>query len=529
MAKTTPNKKPAPAVEATLVDKFVEQFIAARRVSTPLVGVSTPDPAATIQRLVEASHESVPAIAWDTCRGWLGLNERGTAAIEEVCGNDPDRVNSMTAPPSAMLIEAAPKLPGKTVLYMVNGHRYLADQSASGAGFVQAIWNLRDQYKEDIRTLVLLGPSLTLPGELTGDVLMLDEPLPDDAALGSIVCGMLENADVRCTDEVRTQAVNALRGLAAFPAEQATAMATTKGKGLDVASLWERKRKMVSQTPGLSVWQGGETLEDVGGCANVKRYIRAIANSRTPFNTVVFIDEGEKMFGGAGSDSSGVATRYLGKFLSYQQDANDRGSSGMLFLGPPGAAKSMVAKATGATFGVPTVALDLGGMMGSLVGQSEAQLDRALKVVDAVGGGRALFIMTCNKSVSLPPELKRRYKDGTFYFDLPDAEEQEAIWSIYMRKFDIPPNAQRPPCIGWTGAEIRQACYLAWNLNMALKDTSDFIVPVAVSAKVEIEALRDQANLAFLSASYSGLYTKPKRIADASAPGKRTLASDGEV
>ena len=512
--------------DPTPIDRFVAKFMAGRRVSTPLMAVETPDPAATVQRLIAASHEKVPAIVWDTCRGWTGINPPGMAAIEEVCGSDPERVNAMTAPPSQMLIECAPKLPERTVLYMVNAHRYLSDGSAAAAGFVQAIWNLRDEYKSDTRTLVLLGPSITLPAELASDVLALDEPLPDDAALGAVVCDILVNAGIECDAGTKAEAVNALRGLAAFPAEQATAMATTRANGLDVAELWDRKRKTISQTPGLSVWQGGETLDDVGGCDNVKKYIRAIANSRTPFNVVAFIDEGEKMFGGAGSDTSGVSTRFVGKMLTYQQEANDRGSSGMLFLGPPGAAKSMVAKATGATFGKPTISLDLGGMMGSLVGQSEAQLAQALKVIDAVGGGRALFIMTCNKAVSLPPELKRRYKDGTFYFDLPDAEEQEVIWTLYLKKFGIPANAQRPRCVAWTGAEIRQACYLSWNLGLALKDTADYIVPVAVSAKVEIEALRDQAHNAFLSASYAGLYTKPSARPEPSAPRSRKISEE---
>jgi hypothetical protein len=39
---------------------------------------------------------------------------------------------------------------------------------------------------------------------------------------------------------------------------------------LDTADLWERKRQIIEQTPGLSVWRGGETFEDIGGVENVK-------------------------------------------------------------------------------------------------------------------------------------------------------------------------------------------------------------------------------------------------------------------
>jgi len=52
--------------------------------------------------------------------------------------------------------------------------------------------------------------------------------------------------------------------LAAFPAEQALAMSLVSAK-LDTADLWERKRQIIEQTPGLSVWRGGETLKILAG------------------------------------------------------------------------------------------------------------------------------------------------------------------------------------------------------------------------------------------------------------------------
>jgi hypothetical protein len=41
-------------------------------------------------------------------------------------------------------------------------------------------------------------------------------------------------------------------------------------KGLDLEQLWERKRQVIEQVPGLSVWRGGETFDDIGGCENIK-------------------------------------------------------------------------------------------------------------------------------------------------------------------------------------------------------------------------------------------------------------------
>jgi len=71
----------------------------------------------------------------------------------------------------------------------------------------------------------------------------------------------------------------------------------------------------------------------------------------------VFLDEIEKAFAGTGTDPSGVKTELTGAILSWMQD---RGADGCLLIGPPGAAKSLVAKATGDTAGIPTIAFDRG-------------------------------------------------------------------------------------------------------------------------------------------------------------------------
>ena len=55
------------------------------------------------------------------------------------------------------------------------------------------------------------------------------------------------------------RAVDALIGLAAFPAEQVVAMSLSK-QGLDAEQLWERKRQIIEQAPGLKIWRGGRDL-----------------------------------------------------------------------------------------------------------------------------------------------------------------------------------------------------------------------------------------------------------------------------
>lgn len=180
----------------------------------------------------------------------------------------------------------------------------------------------------------------------------------------------------------------------------------------------------------------------------------------------------------------------------------------------PGAAKSAVAKAAGATAGIPTVAFDLSAMQSSLVGGSGERLRAALQVVDAISQGRSLWIGTCNSITSMPPELRRRFTLGTFFFDLP------SIWEIYLAKWNL--SGERPDDDGWTGAEIKECCRKAWRLKLTLRESAEYIVPVSRSAADQIEALRRQASGRFLSAAHSGVFAPEPRQA-AAGTGKRAF------
>ncbi len=393
---------------------LLDQFRAARRVSTPLVSVRTPDPAATmglIERGLNGSESAV--LLWDFARGLQWRNDAGLAACwYDLSGKDPgdplpesdddkrkfaNEFGLLTQNPFEALVMIV-RAPAKTITFFANAHRIIGDNPPVS----QAIWNLRDLYKANRRTLVLLSPDITLPAELQQDVLTLDEPLPDREHLAAIVKAIHKSAKIdEPKSEALTKAVDALSGVAAFPAEQAAAMSLTPN-GLDLNGLWDRKRQMIEATPGLSVNRSGETFDDIGGVENAKSFFRQVLAGAQPPRAVVFIDEIEKSFGGSGTDTSGVSQGFLGTMLSYMQD---QAANGSILIGPPGAAKSAVAKAVGNTTGIPTIAFDMNGMKGSLVGESERQLRQALKVVTAVSQGRTLFIATCNSIGYLPKKV----------------------------------------------------------------------------------------------------------------------------
>jgi hypothetical protein len=349
--------------------------------------------------------------------------------------------------------------------------------------------------------VLLAAPGATLPQELGQDVLILDEPLPSTSHLEQIVRETFNAANLGEPERpVINKAVDALIGLAAIPAEQALAISLVK-RLLDTEDLWERKRQIIEQTPGLSVWRGGETFEDIGGVENVKSFLRAVLRGVDPPRVVVFIDEIEKAFAGTGTDLSGVKTEMTGTILTCMQD---READGIVFVGPAGAAKSAAAKATGGTAGIPTIAFDLPPMESSLVGASTERLRTALQIIDAVSQGRMLFIATCNSIASLPPELRRRFTLGTFFFDLPTAEERETIWEIYLKKYNV--SGDLPNDEGWTGAEIKECCRKAHRLGITLTQAARYIVPVSRSAAEQIKALRQMASGKFISASTPGVY-----------------------
>ena len=481
--------------------QMIDRFRHARRACVPIIAINTPDPASTIRMVVANTEDPKEGgvavkIAWDIVGGLLALTEDSKAFVAQ----EAETVDPTQNDPVA-LCEVVRRLPRKSVVCMHLGHRWLGDPAV-----VQAIWNLRDLFKRDGRTLVLLCRSVQIPPELGDDVIVLEEPLPDATELAGIVRRLHEGVQLPLREEHLGDAVDALRGVSAFAAEQITAMSLRKS-GLDLGELWDRKKQQIEQCPALRVLDDpDESFASIGGCESIKSYLSRVLEGQGRPRAIVFLDEIEKMIAGTG-DTSGVSQDQLGVLLSYMQDQK---CSGMIFIGPPGAAKSAVAKAAGNSAGIPTIQLDLGAARGSLVGESEQRIRDALKVVTAVSAGSSLWIATCNSFGQLPPELRRRFTLGTFFFDLPTAEERRKIWEIYCRRyFDDAPVIRymdQPQDEGWTGAEIRQCCDIAWRLECGLVEAADYIVPVSRSAADSLRKLREQANGRFLSASHRGVY-----------------------
>jgi SpoVK/Ycf46/Vps4 family AAA+-type ATPase len=130
-----------------------------------------------------------------------------------------------------------------------------------------------------------------------------------------------------------------------------------------------------------------------------------------------------------------------------------------------------------------------------------------MKIIKAIAGDRALWIATANKLEAVPPELKRRFTKGIYFFDLPNKQEREDIWEMYLKKFELGEDRpDLPNDEGWTGANIYACCANAWEENCSLQDAAASIVPPTRSDPEGLKRLREMARGKFLSVNSPGVY-----------------------
>ena len=219
------------------MEEFTSAFQAARCVSTPLVAIRTADPASTTHFIIETLKQAgklPPVLGWDIVRGLYAIGRDSGEELARVLG---ERQAATIGPVDALYL--AQQLCEDGLLLYSNAHRFWNDP-----GVMQGIWDLRDSFKATGRMLVLLAaPGATLPQELGQDVLILDEPLPSTTHLEQIVRETFNAANLSEPEHpVIVKAVDALIGLAAFPAEQALAISLVKRQ-------LEHRRPLGAQAP----------------------------------------------------------------------------------------------------------------------------------------------------------------------------------------------------------------------------------------------------------------------------------------
>jgi len=465
---------------------------------TPLIGIYSADPADVVRTIVkvfqEAKRECV--ILWDCVRGGRLLSGKFTlGSLSEEIGSP------------AGILNKAIEFPPKTILIILGANSFLQEPMV-----VQSIWNLRDLYKKDGSALILIDCDIRLPSALKHDVIVIEHPYPGDDQLREKVISLDSKVasqrpdGKKLTEQEVDATVSLLRGMSLFEAEQCVATCLRKD-GIDLEFLGKLRIRALEQVPGIVVDRGKLTFDHIGGLEAIKKFsVRRFSGPRPP-RVIVRVEEIEKVMAGSMGDLSGVSQDALQVLLNNMQDNE---WEGLIAFGPPGSGKSLYSQALANTFNCLSLSLDLGACKGTLVGESEQRIRQAMAVIKAIGGKDVFFVATCNRTDTLPAELQRRFNRGVWFFDLPGKEERESIWKIQMDRYGI--TGSKPKDEGWSGANIRDCCDLAFSIGCSLEEAAEYIVASGIRFKRVVEQSREEANGVYLDASRGGVYTTTQGI-----------------
>jgi hypothetical protein len=392
------------------------------------------------------------------------------------------------------------------LLVLPNFHKFL-----NSPEIIQCLTHQLQTGKENRTFVVILSPVVQIPIELEHQFVVLEHALPDRRQIQKIAEGVGTSAGDLPEGPELERLLDAAVGLTRNESENAFSLSLVRHEKLVPETIWELKTSTLKKSGLLELHRGTEAFEQLGGLDALK----------------------------------GFCARALGA-----RQRNSRAQPrGILLLGVAGSGKSQFCKALGNQTGRPTLILDVGALMGSLVGQTESNCRRALAIVDAMapcilmldevekalsgvvssgqtdsGVSARLFgtfltwlsdhssdvfvVCTSNDISKLPPEFSRAERfDGVFFLDLPSTAEKAKIWEIYLQVYQLPAQ-DLPRTEDWTGAEIKSCCRLAALLDVSLIESAKQVVPVAVTAAESVERLRNWASGRCLSAAVPGLYQR---------------------
>jgi ATPase family protein associated with various cellular activities (AAA) len=408
---------------------------------------------------------------------------------------------------------------GASLLVLVNFHRFL-----NSPEIVQSLARQITVGKQNRTFIVVLAPVVQIPVELEKLFVCLEHELPTRAQLQEIATGIADKPGELPEGVALESLLDSAAGLTRYEAEGAFSLSIIRNGRLAPETIRDLKSQMLKKSGLMQLHRGGERFADLGGLEALKTF----------------------------------CLRALSPKPNLSPLARPRG---ILLLSPPGCGKSQFCKALGNEVGRPTIVLDIGSLMGSLVGQSEQNVRRALQIADAMApcliyadeidnalsgvasSGQTdsgvsarlfgtlltylndhesdvMFCASCNDISKLPPEFSRAERfDGVFFIDLPGQREKQTIWQMYLEKFGLNSKEQRPVDTDWTGAEIRACCRLSALLELPLLEAGKNIVPVAVTSAESVERLRNWASGRCLSADKPGIYRR-----DAQAESRRRVS-----
>lgn len=457
---------------------------------------------------------------WDALLGWRSY------------GDDPEakpKTVKMPDPVAAMKWIGDLDNDGKSSqngVFLVHWPHFYIDKAPA---IMQCIRHYcREFVTEPLRRLVLLVPEgAKLPKEIEHDMVQLDLDLPTREELRTIYESVIQSVSERFKgapfneDQVR-QIVDIGAGMTESEFEVAVSKAVVENKASFpsvplpdfVKGIAETKTAVVRKSDVLEL-MAAESMDNVAGLENLKQWL----NQRR---------------------------------RCFTQEARDFGvdmPKGMVAIGPPGTGKSLIAKATAGTLGLPLVKFDISKVFNSLVGESESRVRAALKQLEAIApcvvlvdevdkagvGGRGnndsgvsqrilgailtfqqenkdsiFWVMTANRPDSLPPELLRKGRMDEVWAVLPpNPVERLEVLKIHLRK-----RKQNPDTIegledavaaseGFVAAEVeaavKEAVTVAFNdgvtiTGQLIKKQLGQMKPISEAFKADFDAMHQWAS-----------------------------------
>lgn len=388
---------------------------------------------------------------------------------------------------------------------------------------VRALRDLARDLTVSETAVVILAPDLVLPADLQKDVVVVDWPLPDPAEIEqqiAVVLSQVPPGEVqRAAPADRSAAVEACRGLTVPEVQNVLTRSLVERRCIDIEVILAAKRQIVRRTGLLDIEDTPWSLDEVGGLAAFKAWIRARQRAFSPEAAAYGLTP----------------------------------PRGVLLLGIPGSGKTLAARTVARELHQPLVRFDVGRLFGPHLGETEGQVRQAIKIIESVapcvvlidevekglsrgdgdGGTSArafghilswlqdrtapVFVVATANAVAgvLPPEFLRKGRfDELFFVDLPRTAEREAILRVHLAKRGralaetnvpqaSPLHALAEHLDGFSGAEIEQvvtdAMHIAFGDGVREVASADIIAAAAATSPLsrtmhtELAALRDWA------------------------------------
>ncbi|HAH19284.1 MAG: ATPase [Omnitrophica WOR_2 bacterium GWF2_43_52] len=498
----------------TKCDKEIDVLVRARY---PLIYLVSWEETRIIERLRDmAERRQKKLFLWSITRGIFKLEDVSSKVDEAT--RDP--INALS------YIE---KYPDPALFVFLDFHSFLNDQT-----IIRKARDLVSNLKDTYETLIIISPVLTVPVELEKEFVVVDYDMPYYEEMTELLDEIIQvvsktpEVTIDLTPDTKERLAKAALGLTRSEAENAFARAIVIDKKLDVNDIdkiLDEKKQAIRKSKLLEYYELREEFSNVGGVDCLKDWL----------------------------SKRGIA------FTQKAQEFGLPQPKGIMLLGVQGCGKSLTAKAVSGLWKLPLLRLDIGAVFSGIVGSSEENMRRAIKLAEALapivlwideiekglsgvqsstfsdaGTSARVFstfltwlqektaavfvIATANNIQQLPPELLRKGRfDEIFFVDLPTQDERKEIFGIHIKKrkrdaarFDVELLAKESE--GFSGAEIEQAVIAAmYDAFLEKKDIdSEGIirsikqsVPLSVTMKENIEDLRAWAKYRARPASSS--------------------------